>query len=413
MNRYIKISAALAAFAMLLVVMGLSTQGAVNAQSPDARTLTLIVQSNQVDASDSDIAVRSTYLCSDITPPVKCTAGEDDTFTIGLSDTGAAMVTIKNLDLAEVDDTIEADGSASDGEDEVDDMDGSDANPKTISVPSQGTVTVTAVHKSSGLSDGRDDRDGTDAAQDTNDYQVKAFHGNRIRITYQPVGELGTSKTLTVDNVPPSVVLNSPVNDLVVKKTVNVTFSADVTDNGAGFAAKEADVLESNTLEASRPEDDANDVKGRVQLFVGRYPVVLTTSDFTAIDDGWRVSKTLASSDVAGLGDKVSFYFSAEDLAGNSRESSGNTSGKTDANGAATGTTLVVSDLADAGYRVDVFVGRSIRYATRSFPVLMADIQPFQVDHDDDGDDDNPTGTVLFTPGPTERQRLRPRRSQL
>ena len=33
MNRYVKISAALAAFALLLVVMGLSTSGSVNAQA--------------------------------------------------------------------------------------------------------------------------------------------------------------------------------------------------------------------------------------------------------------------------------------------------------------------------------------------------------------------------------------------
>ena len=398
MNRYIKVTATLAAFALLLVVMGLSTQGAVNAQSPDARTLTLVVQSNQVDSTDTDIAVRSTYLCSDITPPVACTAGEDDTFTIALTGTGEAMVKITNLDLSEVDDTIEQDGTASDGVDDVDDTDGSDANPKTIMIPSGQPVTVTAVHKSSGLSDGRDNRDGTDTNQGPNVYQVKAFHGNRIRITYNPVGELGTSKTLNVDNVPPSVVLNSPVNDLVVKKGVNVTFSADVTDNGAGFASKEADVLESNTLEATRPDSDLNDVKGRVQLFVGRYPVVLTASDFTAIDDGWRVSKILASGDIAGLGDKVPFYFSVEDLAGNSKESSGNTNGKTDAAGDPAGTTLAVGDLADAGYRPDVFVGRSIRYTTPSFSVPLANIQAFDVDHDGDGGEDSPTADIPFTP---------------
>ena len=405
MKGYLKLTAALAAFALLLVVMGLSTQGAVNAQAPDARTLTVTAGSNESqEVGGTATAVSSTYLCSRITGAGACTKDNDDISTIAVTGTETADITITNLDLARVTDKInEADGLVLDDDPETATMDGSDANPKKITLQSGQTITVRAVHKSSGLQDGRDNRDGRERAagdladaDEANYFEVKAFHGNRIQITFQPTGELGTSKQLNVDNVAPSVVANAPSNDLVVKENTSVTFSADVTDSGAGFKAKAADVIKSNVLDASAASPDLSSVKGRIQLVVGQYPVVLGEGDFTAIDDGWRVSKALNSSDIQGLGEKVPFYFSVEDLAGNSKQSSGNTSGKTSAAGADTGTTLVAEDYANAGYNDDAFNSRSIRYNTKSFTVPNADIPASsQIDHDDDSE----TTEITFTRG--------------
>ena len=70
-------------------------------------------------------------------------------------------VTIRNLDLAEVNDRIDQNGAVVVTPDPANDEDGSDANPKTITVPSgMNTVTLRAVHKSSGLQDNRDNRNG-------------------------------------------------------------------------------------------------------------------------------------------------------------------------------------------------------------------------------------------------------------
>ena len=313
------------AFALaLLLAVGLSANNSAQAQTAGP----LVINIASEDALSAEGA-EPLFLCSQ-----NCTA-EDGRFTITVTDADGtaidAEVTIRNLDLAVVTDKITAAGGAVTTPAD-DDLDGSDANPKTIAVPSAG-ITVAAVHKSSGLQDNRDDRDGRtggtdpDGDADTDNYsdntdhavEVKAFNGNRIQITYRATGTLGTTRTLTVDNVKPSLLVTSPAHPLVVKGNTDVTFSADVTDTGAGFPAKAADVFGEN--------------KGRIQLFVGRVAAPLVAADFTAIDNGWRLSKTLNSSDIASLGAaatgaKVPWHIVIEDQAGNVRESTGNITGK-------------------------------------------------------------------------------------
>ena len=258
-------------------------------------------------------------------------------FTITVSDyvANTDTVTIHNLDLARVTQKFDHDNNP-----DTDKIDGPDANPKAITITGA-TAEVTAVHKSSGLTDPRfedTDDDGVLEYQSSGEgtYQVKAFHGNRISVSFSRTGQLGFSDTLTVDNVGPNVLLIAPDVNLVTKESVNITFSADITDGGAGFDSDKEDLADSNN-HAIAEETNGNlthmSVKGRIQFFVGQESVRLNSSNFTAIDDGWRVSKTLGSSDIQNLGDRVSWYFSAEDLAGNEKSSSGNLGGKTTEDG--------------------------------------------------------------------------------
>ena len=363
MNRYLKISAALAAFALLLVVMGLSTQG--TAQAVADGPLSVLVTS---DEGATTTLVSSSFICSQ-----GCTSGEDDVFTVSVDPTPPSdnqIVTIHNLDLATVREKIDPTPSDTATDDTYD---GPNANPKTVPLNSSGDATVTAVHKSSGLMDDRE--------QAT--YEVKAFNGNRIQISHTPDQQLGRRITLVVDNVDPSILINSPSLDLVTKTAVSVTYSADITDGGAGYAAKAADVLKSNTHE----EGALTSVKGRIQLFVGAFPVALKEADFEAIDGGWRVTKTVNSSDIANLGDKTPWYFTVEDLAGNRKESTGNLKGKTSGGGADTGFDLVAGGYGSSAYPVNAFVGRSIKYTTPEHTVDVGGSYEVEVGG----------GTVTFT----------------
>ena len=73
-------------------------------------------------------------------------------------------------------------------------------------------------------------------------YQVKAFNGNRIQVTYTPSGgQFATIKTVMVDNVKPQVVTSSPAIPLIITDSVDLTFSADITDGGSGYTTKEGD----------------------------------------------------------------------------------------------------------------------------------------------------------------------------
>ena len=379
MNRYVKISAALAAFALLLVVMGLSTQGSVYAQAGNTMSVSVMSNAGGTPPTVSATFVRSCTL-DDNSTRVELEAnaedqecGADSKFTISVRDAENALVlnaevTIQNMDLADVDDPYDSDLTNADNEI----VDGPNANPKTI-VLTDGTAVITAIHQSSGLADGRAAReeDSTEtnfgeleaSTAADNLYQVKAFNGNSIRMTYRPANTLGSSRTITVDDVKPNVLVNSPASNLVTRSNVSLTFSADITDSGAGFKAKADDVLKSTTAEDEADVGDRS-VKGRIQLWIGQENVVLTDSNFTAIDGGWRVSKTLNTSDVRGLGDKTPWYFSVEDLAGNTRDSSGNQKGEVDGGTNADGTTLVDATYRNNGYTTGVFVGRSLKYST-------------------------------------------------
>ena len=348
MRQFWKFGSILAVLA-LLVVMGLSTQGSVQAQATSIEVT--------IDGS-----MTSTHLCSS-----GCTAAEDATFTVTMpaATVAGSTLVIWNMDLARVtDDIVTSNGltpttsvpcSAGDPC-----IDGSDANPKEIIVNSGDTLTFVAVRKSSSLSDGRDNRPGTDVNQANTDYQVKAFNGNRIRITLEQTAQLGVSKTLTVDNQDPTVVVNSPAAEAVLKRSGSVTFSATVTDGGASFAAKAADV---HTASSGATAD-----RGRIQLYLGTVRVLLSADNYSAVTGGWQVTKSLAAADISGLGSKVPWHIVVEDRAGNVKESAGTISGKSDSAGDAT--TLHSSDFGGAGYTNGAFNNRKIKI---SVPAHMAD----------------------------------------
>ena len=67
--------------------------------------------------------------------------------------------------------------------------------------------------------------------------------------------------------------------------------------------------------------------KGGVRLVVAGNVVGLAEGDFTKIDDGWRVTKTLNSSSIQTIGANVPWYFEARDRANNSQRTSGAVSG--------------------------------------------------------------------------------------
>ncbi len=401
MRQFWKFGSILAVLA-LLVVMGLNTQGSVQAQT--SGTLTLTASSNLAAVTGEAAAVSSTSVCSR-----GCTA-TDAMFTILASSTDSdATVEIRNLDSESVRDKITSAGAAVETADPTD-IDGSDANPKVyLASAFASAVSVRAVHKSSGLKDDRDVRTGRNQVGSPDDsadntahvIEVKAFHGNRIQVTLKQSGQLGISRILTVDNQDPSVLVNSPDADLVVKRAVNIAFSANVTDSNAGFKSKAADVLASNNQERQTAVSSA---KGRIELYLGQTPVSLAESNLSSITDGWRVTKSLSSSDVEGLGQKVPWYFVAEDLAGNVKESAGSITGKASTAGLAAGTTVVSEDFANAGYQDDVFNGRRIKITTTA---TSADVTttggiydaPADVNHDSATDTDGTATTnVTFTP---------------
>ena len=358
MNRYLKISAALAAFALLLVVMGLSTSNVVQAQ----KTIT---------AASPPI-----YICTDrdcnLAGATPSATDHDNVFTVGFG----GDVIIQNLDLPRVTQKIVTTVANTQNNTPAVTMDGPDANPKRITLTSD-LATIVAVHQSSGLTDARfsrvddlnDDNNG-----DPNDgwifnsgadatYEVKAFNGNRIQVTYTPTGgQFATIKTVPVDNVKPQLVTNSPTIPLIVTDSVDLTFSADITDSGSGYKTTkgtrstegEVDDLDDgpNPL-AARAQQDAPATNGTshggIRLVVAGNNVALGSGDFTKIDDGWRVSKTINSSAIQNISANNPWYFETKDRAGNVRRTSGSISGTTSGPNA-TGTNPAATTLVDSRY---------------------------------------------------------------
>ena len=257
---------------------------------------------------------------------------------------GDGMVEIYNLDLARVVDRNTLDAN--------DEFDNPDANPKRIGFTDGQTLTIVAVHQSSGLAD---DRTG-------NVYQVKAFNGNRIQITYSPEAgnTFSTIKTVKVDNVRPALITQSPAIPLIVRGNTDVTFSADFTDGGAGFDAKfdpglKADLASRGVLVAGTNSVTA---KGGIRLVVAGNVVELVENDFTKIDGGWTVSKTVNSNAMQSIAPNVPWYFEVRDRANNSRRTSGTVKGR--ASGTPTATTFV--DKKFQGKLVEgAFLGSQVR----------------------------------------------------
>jgi len=385
---YTKITAALAAFVLLFVAIGVSTTGTVSAQ---AATIT-VVPSSGTTLSSGDTKKNNTA-CSVISGVGATCASGDNTYLITVADAAGGAddvdeldfvtVTVKNADLATVTPSTSP-----------------DSNAKTITLVETGVDTgvftrlVTTKHASTGLlfnggvgkittatnattntvlawdnvagNDGINNDDlaltvaqqtaivaanvqvvtaGVTVTQAANKaltravsavstagvvtsaafaaatgvgdllysgvvVETKAFSGNTLTVTYKPTGTLGISKSITIDNVKSSLVVNSPAVDLITKTNKTINFSADVTDTGAGYPSKSSSIVSNNTA----------GTKGRIQLFVGSAAagaVTLPSSAFTAITDGWNVSANFSSTDIANIAGKVPWWIEAEDLAGN------------------------------------------------------------------------------------------------
>jgi len=179
---------------------------------------------------------------------------------------------------------------------------------------------------------------------------VPVFSGQTIEVTYAASGQLGQSAKVYNDEVKPTIVVSSPADDYITKKGTTITFTADITDatGGAGFPAKAQDVV----------DNAAANTKGRIELHVGTGEVPLTAANFTAIDNGWRVSATYNSTDIQGIAKKVPWWIVAEDLAGRLQEPSNSFGGITTSAGAGNGTTIV--DTALASLVASTLVGRTI-----------------------------------------------------
>ncbi len=263
MKGYAKLTAALAAFALLLVVMGLSTQGSVNAQAVT-------------------ITATNSYVCSN-TAAQGCTQNTSD---IALTAGGAGEIEVKNLDVAEVD----------------------GVNPKTYT----DSATLTFVQEFS----------------DSPANEIRAFNGNRIQLRHTPTSGFATFKTITVDNVKPTLVVQSPTSPLVVKGNTDIIFSADITDGGSGYTSSvgttstTADIDDKNGTPGSLPDGGGTTDVGGVRLIVAGNVVDLGKASFTKIDGGWSVSATILSSAIQNIGANTPWYFETRDRAGNTRRTS-------------------------------------------------------------------------------------------
>lgn len=345
MNRYVKISAALAAFALLLVVMGLSTQSAVEAQEAIVQ-----ITGTGTDA-DTNPSRGISYVCSDAAVPRDGCDAADATFEIAvtgaigggtevtLNDPTAGndyapsrIVTFHNLDLAR--------DTASSTRPE-------DRNPKSVYLSGENTTfQVLVVRKSTGLMDstvtrGADPNNADNmiatimqvASTDADpDIEVKGFHGNRIRVSYSSgTGSIGTDEIVTVDDVKPTLVTNAPSTPLIVKGNVDITFSADMTDSLAGYTTINTSTMGINRLTGTDGTlgnvGSADTPKGGVRLVVAGNVVELDRTNFTKIDGGWNVWATIGSTALQNISTNVPWYFETRDRAGNTRRTSGTISG--------------------------------------------------------------------------------------
>ena len=275
------------------------------------------------------------YICTDRDCDVYSatnTTGTDNLF--GVAFVGGGTTKIQNLDLPRVVHKTEATRDAVDDEDDTNNIDGPDANPKTLEA---NTATIVGVHESSGLTD-------TDEL-----VEVKAFHGNRIQVTYTPPaaeGAFATIRTVVVDNVKPQLVADSPSVPLIVTSGVDLVFSADVTDGTSGYNTdieSDAAVHLQEGTEGVLNDARNNTLRGAIRLVVAGNNVSLGKGAFTAIDNGWRVSKTVNSSAIQSIGANIPWYFETRDRAGNVTRTSGSISStgtSVDTSTASGGTTL-------------------------------------------------------------------------
>ena len=273
MNRYVKISAALAAFALLLVVMGLSTQNVVQAAPGDISFTT---------GSDA-------YVCSSCAAPL-------NQFNITIEGgVGSGAIKATNLDVARV----------------------TEVNPKPITA---GSPVFVVQQGSAPTLPGELDAD-----------EIRGFNGNRIEIEFTPGGGGGfaTYKTVIVDNVKPTLITQSPTNPLIVKGSTAITFQANITDGGSGYTSTVGTSGDTGGIEdltstsGPLPDQGGATFAGGVRLVVAGNVVGLDKTNFEAIDGGWNVWATINSSAIQNIGANTPWYFETRDRAGNTRRSGG------------------------------------------------------------------------------------------
>ena len=319
MNRYVKISAALAAFALLLVVMGLSTQGAVDAQVAPGT----IVFANTSDATDK-------YVCS------SC-LGNLNQFTVAIQGDGAGILKATNLDVARV----------------------NLVNPKTIAR----NTPIFVVQQGS-----EDENPGDLAAA-----ELRGFNGNRIELEFTPEGGGGfaTYATVIVDNVDPTLITQSPSTPLIVKGSTAVTFQAEITDGGSGYTSTvgAASGIEGRTgTSGPLGEGGGATPAGGVRLVVAGNIVGLDKTNFEAIDGGWNVWATINSSAILNIGPNAPWYFETRDRAGNTRRSGGSVALKPSA---ASNTSITDADY-KGNLRVTAFDGSVIKVTRGSNTITLS-----------------------------------------
>jgi hypothetical protein len=186
---------------------------------------------------------------------------------------------------------------------------------------------------------------------------VGVFTGQTLQVSYAAASLGQSPKTIVNDEVKPSVVRTAPEVSTITKKGQTITFSVDITDVGAGFPAKAADVVDNNTA----------GTKGRMQLFVGNAAVSLASSAYTAITGGYRMNASFSSTAIASLSSssgKVIWWVEVEDLAGNVQQLSDSISATSTGAGADTGTTVVDAAIANMATGAFITPSGKERYAT-------------------------------------------------
>ena len=181
---------------------------------------------------------------------------------------------------------------------------------------------------------------------------VPAFTGQTISVTYSKAGSLGQTKSIMNDEVKPTVIVASPAQDFITKKAETILFQADITDTNSGFPSSS-----SATTGMLRNVTEGRKI-GTIKLFVGTQQVALDASNFTAIDNGWRLAASFSSTDISAIATKVPWWIIATDMAGNTQEPSEGIERTSSAAGDTDGTTIVDSSMANMA--ATSLVGRTV-----------------------------------------------------
>ena len=356
--------------------------------APDDNEVVLVVDSAETPTLGSTTAGQATCKGNDNVFTIKTSTGDGDP-TVGDGEENNAPIEVLNTSLPKSEADEESPGTTP-GD-----------NPRIFTV-AENLVSLVAVPRTTNLRDN----------------EIMAFSGNALRVTFTPANSLGVVKTLTIDNVKPTLVTMSPTVALVAKKGVDVTFAADFTDRGSGYTTTNTNTAGINKLTGVAGvlvEDDNDDTaKGGVRLVVAGNVVPLAKGDFEAIDGGWRVSKTLNSTTIEAVNENTPWYFETRDRAGNRTRTPGGIAlkpknadivGGTRAATAVTGAT--VKDGRFAGLHANTFIdGGKIRVTrgassktvsftytvdgTLTLETLTADNFFTAKDFDDDSDDATP-----------------------